>query len=80
MKHCYGFCASECISGQCPQALAQSCDCKPDMPVSNADSDCIREGKHEWSLASCWSNALGNNGITYICKKCGQIKRVVYGR
>lgn len=57
-----------------------SCNCKPDMPVSNADSDCIREGKHEWSLASCWSNALGNNGLTYICKKCGQIKRVVYGR
>ena len=57
-----------------------SCNCKLDMPVSNANSDCSREGEHEWSLASCWSNALGNNGLTYICKKCGQIKRVVYGQ
>lgn len=36
MKHCYGFCASECISGQCPQALAQSCDWYTDMGFERA--------------------------------------------
>ena len=31
MKRCHGFCASECVSGQCPQALARSCDWYTDM-------------------------------------------------
>lgn len=31
MKRCHGFCAFECVSGQCPQALAQSCDWYTDI-------------------------------------------------
>lgn len=59
MKRCYGFCAFECVSGQCPQALAQSCDWYTDMgfdiPESCKDcwcntgqcEDCVFEGSEQ---------------------------------
>lgn len=53
-----------------------SCDCKSDMPISNADGKCGCGGKHEWHITSRWSN-LYSHGVTYICNKCGQTKNVV---
>ena len=43
MKYCPGFCASECVSGQCPQALAQSCDWYTDVGFDVPEScmDCL---------------------------------------
>ena len=62
MKRCPGFCASECVSGQCPKALARSCDWYTDMgfdvPKSCKDcwyntgqcEDCIFEGSEQCVL------------------------------
>lgn len=52
-----------------------SCDCKSDMPVSNANSQCGCGGEHEWHIGSCWNTTIGS-GCTYICSKCGKMKQV----
>lgn len=52
-----------------------SCDCKPDIPVSNANSQCGCGGEHEWHISSCWNTTIGS-GCTYICSKCGKMKQV----
>ena len=54
-----------------------SCDCKPDGPFSNANSKCGCGCEHEWNIIGEWSNTVGN-GVTLICKKCGQTKDIVY--
>ena len=64
MKRCHGFCAFECVSGQCPQELVQSCDLYTDMcydvPKSCRDcwyntgkcEDCIFEKSSECPLTN----------------------------
>ena len=51
------------------------CDCKQDMPVSNANDECGCGGAHEWCINSCWNTTIGS-GFTYICRKCGKMKQV----
>ena len=52
-----------------------NCDCKLDEAISNADSECGCGGKHEWHIISNWGN-LYSDRVTYICDKCGKIKKV----
>ncbi len=52
------------------------CDCKSNEVVSNANGECSCGREYEWSIASSWGNTFGN-GVTYVCKKCGQIKNIV---
>lgn len=74
MKRCYGFCAFECVSGQCPQALAQSCDWYTDVgfdvPKSCSDcwyntgqcEDCVFEGSEQCVYPKNTKNCdLGGN-------------------
>lgn len=51
-----------------------ACDCKPNMPASNANSECGCGGQHEWHISSCWNTIIGS-GCTYICSKCGKTKQ-----
>lgn len=52
-----------------------SCNCKLDMPVSNANSQCGCGGEHEWRISSRWNTTIGS-GCIYICSKCGKMKQV----
>lgn len=51
------------------------CDCKKDMPVSNANDECGCGGAHEWRISGGWNTTIGS-GYTYICSKCGKVKQV----
>lgn len=53
MKHCYGFCAFECISGQCPQTLAQ---CNGWWYILRAKSGFDMELDMPKSCRDCWYN------------------------
>lgn len=61
--------------GKVNAPFIKSCDCKPDEAMSNADSECPCGWGHHWRIMTCYDNAVGD-GITYICDKCGETKKV----